>query len=116
MTDFGLAKITDADGLTEPGDIVGTIRYMAPERFNGWSDVRSDVYGLGATLYELFTRRPMYDDADRSRLIHAILNSEPPKPRKLNRAIRATWRRSSLKQLHASRAIGTPMSTPSKSI
>lgn len=87
VTDFGLAKTSDADGLTEPGDIVGTIRYMAPERFSGSSDVRSDVYGLGATLYELLTHRPIYDDQDRGQLIHAILNSDPPKPRKRNHAI-----------------------------
>ena len=87
VTDFGLAKTSESDGLTEPGDIVGTIRYMAPERFSGWSDARSDVYGLGATLFELLTRRPMFDDPDRGRLIHAILNSETPRPRKLNRSI-----------------------------
>ena len=53
VTDFGLAKAQDSGELTRTGDIVGTLRYMAPERFNGWSDPRSDVYALGATLYEL---------------------------------------------------------------
>ena len=57
VTDFGLAKAEGADGLTQTGDIVGTLRYMAPERFDGWSDPRSDVYALGATLYELLTLR-----------------------------------------------------------
>src|SRR5205085_2823936 len=51
VTDFGLAKSADSDELTTPGDIVGTIRYMAPERFRGATDVRADVYSLGATLY-----------------------------------------------------------------
>jgi len=87
VTDFGLAKTTEADGLTAPGDIVGTLRYMAPERFSGWSDARSDVYGLGATLFELLTGRAMFDDPDRGKLIHAILQSDPPRPRKLNRNI-----------------------------
>ena len=50
VTDFGLAKAQDSDELTRTGDIVGTLRYMAPERFDGWSDPRSDVYALGATL------------------------------------------------------------------
>src|SRR4029077_3569433 len=86
-TDFGLAKTTESDGLTAPGDIVGTLRYMAPERFSGWSDARSDVYGLGATLFELSTGRPMFDDPDRGKLIHAILQSDPPRPRKLDRNI-----------------------------
>ncbi len=53
VTDFGLAKAEGTDALTHTGDIVGTLRYMAPERFDGWSDPRSDVYSLGATLYEL---------------------------------------------------------------
>src|SRR5262249_10178659 len=48
VTDFGLAKAEEGDKLTATGDIVGTLRYMAPERFDGWSDPRSDVYALGA--------------------------------------------------------------------
>jgi hypothetical protein len=43
VTDFGLAKDEGSDGLTRTGDIVGTLRYRAPERFDGWSDPRSDV-------------------------------------------------------------------------
>jgi serine/threonine protein kinase len=62
VADFGLAKLEGSDGPTRTGDIVGTLRYMAPERFRGKSDPRSDVYGLGATLYELLTLRPVFDD------------------------------------------------------
>ena len=62
VTDFGLAKAEGGDGLTHTGDIVGTLRYMAPERFDGWSDPRSDVYALGATLYELLTLRPPFEE------------------------------------------------------
>ena len=53
VTDFGLAKAADGPDLTGTGDVVGTLRYMAPERFRGPCDARSDVYALGATLYEL---------------------------------------------------------------
>ena len=56
ITDFGLAKADD-DGLTHTGDILGTLRYMAPERFRGEGDARADVYALGLTLYELLTLR-----------------------------------------------------------
>ena len=63
LTDFGLAKALEkvtesAAELTRTGDVIGTIQYMAPERFRGWSDPRSDVYGLGMTLYEMLTFRP----------------------------------------------------------
>src|SRR5581483_6755441 len=68
VTDFGLAK-TDGADLTRTGDVIGTVRYMAPERFRGWSDPRSDVYSLGLTLYEMLILRPAFDEADRLRLI-----------------------------------------------
>ena len=74
VTDFGLAKAQDSDELTRTGDIVGTLRYMAPERFDGWSDPRSDVYALGATLYELLTLRPAFDESDRVKLIDRVLH------------------------------------------
>ncbi len=57
ITDFGLAKADD-DGMTASGDILGTLRYMAPERFRGEGDARADIYALGLTLYELLTLRP----------------------------------------------------------
>src|SRR5262249_10321626 len=47
VTDFGLAKADDGDNLTHTGDVIGTLRYLAPERFNGQGDLRSDVYSLG---------------------------------------------------------------------
>ena len=82
VTDFGLAKLEGTEGLTQTGDIVGTLRYMAPERFEGWSDRRSDVYGLGVTLYELLTLRPAFEAATRARLIEQVIHDPPPSPRK----------------------------------
>jgi serine/threonine protein kinase/WD40 repeat protein/tetratricopeptide (TPR) repeat protein len=84
VTDFGLAKTDDGDNLTHTGDIVGTLRYMAPERFNGQGDLRSDVYSLGLTLYELLTLRPAFDVADRNKLVKEVVHGEPARPRKLN--------------------------------
>jgi serine/threonine protein kinase/Flp pilus assembly protein TadD len=85
VTDFGLAKATsDGDNLTHTGDIIGTMRYMAPERFNGQGDLRSDVYSLGLTLYELLALRPAFDEADRNKLVKQVLHDEPVRPRKLN--------------------------------
>jgi WD40 repeat protein/serine/threonine protein kinase len=87
VADFGLAKLEGSEGPTHTGDIVGTLRYMAPERFEGWSDRRSDIYGLGATLYELLTLRPPFEETDRARLIERVLHENPAPPRRLDRRI-----------------------------
>jgi tetratricopeptide (TPR) repeat protein len=87
VTDFGLAKSIDAHELTGPGDIVGTLRYMAPERFLGVTDFRGDVYSLGVTLYELVTLQPPFDHADRLGLIKRVAQEEPLAPRKVRRPI-----------------------------
>jgi WD40 repeat protein/serine/threonine protein kinase/predicted Zn-dependent protease len=88
VTDFGLAKAaTDGENLTHTGDIVGTLRYMAPERFQGHADARSDIYSLGLTLYELLTYRSAFEQSDRQSLICQILTDDPPHPRQLNSRI-----------------------------
>jgi eukaryotic-like serine/threonine-protein kinase len=86
IADFGLAK-ADEDGLTATGDILGTLRYMAPERFRGEGDARADVYALGLTLYELMTLRPAYESSDRLKLIEQIKTDEPQRPRSIDRHI-----------------------------
>jgi serine/threonine protein kinase len=87
VADFGLAKASDSDDLTHPGDIVGTVRYMAPERFEGRCDARSDVYALGLTLYELLARRPAFDKSDRAELVLQVTGAEPPRLRTLDPTI-----------------------------
>lgn len=87
ITDFGLAKTKDAAELTQTGDIVGTLRYMAPEQFRGWSDPRTDVHGLGLTLYELLTLRPAYDALSRAHLLQQITDWAPAHPTHWNRRI-----------------------------
>ncbi len=81
VTDFGLAKDQGSEELTMTGEIVGTLLYMAPERFQGCCDRRSDVYGLGITLYELVALKPPYEAADRHTLMQRVL-SGPPSPLK----------------------------------
>jgi eukaryotic-like serine/threonine-protein kinase len=78
VTDFGLAKAMQDDSVSHTGDIVGTLRYMAPERFRGEADARSDVYGLGLTLYEMLALRPAYEASDASSLMRKI-SEEPPR-------------------------------------
>src|SRR5262249_26074784 len=88
VTDFGLAKAdSDADDLTHSGDIVGTLRYMAPERFNGQGDVRSDVYSLGLTLYEMLRLRLAFPESDGNKLVKHVLHDEPVRPRKVNPSV-----------------------------
>lgn len=87
ITDFGLAKILDGGDLTHTGDLVGTMRYLAPERFQGRSDERSDIYSLGLTLYELLTLRPAFDATNQDSLVRQITQTEPPSPRRLDAAI-----------------------------
>jgi len=86
VTDFGLAKQAGCD-VTNTGDVVGTLRYLAPERLRGTSDARTDIYGLGVTLYELLTTQPAFPATDRARLVHDIVHTDPAPPRRLERRL-----------------------------
>lgn len=77
VTDFGLAKALEAEGITHSGDLLGTLQYMAPEQFAGQYDVRSEVYALGVTLYELLMLQPAFAARSRSELIEAIRTERP---------------------------------------
>ncbi len=81
VTDFGLARLEEGEGITQSRELVGTLRYMAPERLRGKSDRRGDVYSLGATLYELVTLQPPFDADDQVRLMEQIREESPPPPR-----------------------------------
>ena len=83
VTDFGLSKAAGSEELTSPGEVVGTLRYMAPERFQGKADPRCDVYSLGVTLYEMLTLEPAFTTSHRVELINKILHVEPVRPRTL---------------------------------
>ena len=90
VTDFGLARLQDDAGLTITGDLLGTLRYMSPEQAlakRGYLDHRTDIYSLGATLYELVTLRPAIDGQDRQEILRKIAQDEPTPPRRLNPAI-----------------------------
>ena len=90
VTDFGLARVQDSPGVTMTGDVVGTLRYMSPEQAAGQHarvDQRSDVYSLGATLYELLTLQPAFPEEDRRQVLRAIEEKEPATPRTINHSI-----------------------------
>ncbi len=83
VTDFGLARVQAENGLTRTGELIGTVRYMSPEQASGHGDMidaRTDVYGLGATLYELVTGVPPFPGDDMLELLKRIQTSEPPSP------------------------------------
>jgi len=75
VTDFGLARMEDEQDLTKTGDVLGTLRYMAPETFKGKADARSEIYSLGLTLYELLAFRPAFEQTNRNHLIQDVMNS-----------------------------------------
>jgi serine/threonine protein kinase len=87
VTDFGLARSNDTDDLTQTGDVLGTPRFMAPERFRGAADARSDVYSLGATLYDLLTLEPAFAETDRAKLMETVLRGRFLPPRHIEPAI-----------------------------
>jgi serine/threonine protein kinase len=102
VTDFGLAQVTGDAGLTVTGEMLGTVRYASPEQVlagRGIIDHRSDVYSLGATLYELLTLRPPFDARDRISLIRQIADDEPASPRALDASIPAELETIALKAL-----------------
>jgi serine/threonine protein kinase/Flp pilus assembly protein TadD len=96
ILDFGLAKLMHGDGgdrstaatevhLTESGATVGTVAYMSPEQVRGESlDARSDLFSLGAVLYEMATGRPAFGGDTTGVIFDAVLNRTPASPTRLN--------------------------------
>ncbi len=87
VTDFGLAKLVEGDDLSHSRELVGTLRFMAPERFRGVTVPLGDVYSLGATLYELLTLKPAFDERDQVQLIDQITHRAPVPLRQHDRRI-----------------------------
>lgn len=90
LVDFGVARaLSGAAPLTATGDTVGTMDYMAPERFHGQAgDPRADVYSLACVLFQALTGRKPYPVAGHPALIHAHLNLDPPAPSQVRPAVR----------------------------
>ncbi|MCA9247907.1 MAG: protein kinase [Planctomycetales bacterium] len=90
VTDFGLARCQRQDNLTATGDLLGTFRYMSPEQAAGntaYLDERTDVYGLGITLYELLTLHPAFPGQQSQDLLARIAHDEPRPLRQINPSI-----------------------------
>jgi WD40 repeat protein/serine/threonine protein kinase len=92
ITDFGLAQVRTDARLTLTGDLMGTLRYMSPEQALAnrvLVDHRTDLYSLGATLYELLTLEPVFAGNDRQELLRQIAFEEPQPLRRINGAVPA---------------------------
>lgn len=78
LLDFGIAK-TDSSLSTSPGAVLGTIRYMAPEQLLGNGDVgpHSDIYALGAVVYECLGGRPAHSGTTPQQLMYSVMNGTP---------------------------------------
>jgi len=88
ITDFGLAHFRSEGNLTMSGDLLGTIRYMSPEQALAQSlDHRTDIYSLGATLYELLTLEPAFGGSNRQELLRQVVQEEPRPPRRVHKAV-----------------------------
>ena len=86
ITDFGLAKKLDEAGQTNTGAVMGTPSYMAPEQAEGRKEIgpATDVYALGAILYEMLTGRPPFKAATAFDTIMQVVSEEPVPPTQLN--------------------------------
>ena len=87
MTDFGLAAEVNREPEAEDGQVNGTIRYMAPERFGGESNQTSDLYSVGVTLYELVSRQTAFNPEDRGELIEKITQGSMESLQQIDRSI-----------------------------
>src|SRR5207248_6530556 len=87
ITDFGLARLSDAEvQQTATGDVLGTPAYMSPEQAAGLVrlvDPRSDVYALGAILFECLTGEPPFRGSSRLEVLDRVRNQDPEPPSKL---------------------------------
>jgi WD40 repeat protein/serine/threonine protein kinase len=89
IADFGLARIAADASLTKTGDLIGTVRYMSPEQALAKRvvvDHRTDIYSLGATLYEVVTLQPAFK-GDRHEILRDIVLTEPKPPHQVDRGI-----------------------------
>jgi len=106
LIDFGLARLKEDSELSRTGLVMGTPSYMSPEQARG--DLKaigpwSDVYGLGAVLYQLLSGRPPFHSASEHETLRQVLQEEPVPPKKVNAGVPVDLEKVCLKCLHKER-------------
>ena len=81
ITDFGLAKLTRQQSMTQTGDLLGTPQYMAPECFEGQFDRRSEIYSVGLTLFEMLTNEPAIAGSNPADTMRKAMSGVTSRPR-----------------------------------
>ena len=117
VTDFGIGRRSSGDPAHADEHPIGTLRYMAPERLVGRSEVRSDIYALGVTLYELVTQQPAFDGGDRRQLMDRIVHSQiqpvreivPQIPRPLETIILNAMAADPAERYHSAQALASDL-------
>lgn len=90
ITDFGIARMRQAEVRTQTGVVLGSPRYMSPEQVAGKrAEPRSDIFSLGVILYEMLTGKPAFAGEDVTSVMYQILNVVPPAPSSVNPAVPA---------------------------
>ncbi|MBJ8345298.1 serine/threonine-protein kinase [Antrihabitans sp. YC2-6] len=92
LIDFGIARAATDTSLTSTGIAIGTVTYMAPERFtSGHADARSDVYALACVLHECLTASRPYAGHSLEQQVAGHLNTPPPRPSRLRQGVPAAF-------------------------
>lgn len=90
INDFGLARMLEQPGMTLSGEFMGSPMYMSPEQITAGRtplDHRTDIYSLGATMYEVLTLHTPFEGERRDQILAQILHKEPKRPRSINRKV-----------------------------
>ena len=92
LIDFGIAHDESETRLTQTGSVLGTVAYMAPERFStGHADARADVYALACVLHELLTGQTPYPGNSVEHVMAGHLTKDPPRPTSVNPTVPAAF-------------------------
>jgi serine/threonine-protein kinase len=92
LTDFGIAKVIDAQGVTSTGQVLGSPAHMAPEQIDGGNvDVRTDIFGLGVLIYESMVGHLPFEGKNPAQVLRKVLDGTYPKPDRERPKIGCRW-------------------------